>query len=157
MFLFTFLLYHILSHLSRGFLDFFWLSLRLVPNTASGLVHICIPHNGATVRSRTLSSWSNTTLVGLVSTTSAMLPSFVPLLYHTLRGLSRGFLHFFSTNPTEGTHPQEMRSYLTWLSSLHPYCITTWGICQGVSWSFFQESCVPEGWVVHSLCQQFDA
>ena len=54
---------------------FLWVSLRLVPNTPSGLVHIYIPHNGATVRSRTLSSWSNTTLVGLALLASAMLPS----------------------------------------------------------------------------------
>ena len=60
-----------------------WVSLRLVPNTPSGLVHIYIPRNGATARSRTLSSWSNATLVGLAVLASAMLPSFVSWLYHT--------------------------------------------------------------------------
>ena len=137
-------------------LPYRWLSLRLVPNTASGLVHICIPHNGATVRSRTLSartyslSWAPHLWVALlpslcfyystelsicqelffvksyifprryltrtsskgisgfeppsiavarfikrIRTATARSQSripFVPLLYHTLRDLSRSFL-----------------------------------------------------------------
>ena len=51
------------------------------------------------VRSRTLSSRTYPTLVGLaISLASALHPSFVPLLYHTLRDLSRGFFQIALKN-----------------------------------------------------------
>ena len=65
------------------------------------------------------------------------LPSpFVPLLYHTLRGLSRGFLNFFQ-EIFLGKSTYRFGSLLT-LSSLHPYCITTWVISQGVFYIFLR-------------------
>ena len=59
-----------------------------------GLVHICIPHTG-TPCGRVMGQRS----YGLswVTPFGIALPSpFVPLLYHTLRGLSRGFFEIFS-------------------------------------------------------------
>ena len=103
MFLFTFLLYHILSHLSRGFFIFFGgisspkgdcFVVGIIQHFFSelALVHICIPQTytpcGRIVGQRSYSlSWAPVLSVALPS-------PFVPLLYHTLRGLSRGIFAF---------------------------------------------------------------
>ena len=72
------------------------------------LVHICIPQTytpcGRIMGQRSYSlSWAPVLSVALPS-------PFVPLLYHTLRDLSRGFLHFlrtfFSGAPTPVLHSQ---------------------------------------------------
>ena len=87
------------------------------------------------------------------------LPSpFVPLLYHTLRDLSRGFLNFFcSVGRFCFTSPNYAlgRGCSLLSASLHPYCITTWAICQGVSYvfsDFFSKAPTP---VLRSQWQAF--
>ena len=63
-------------------------------STPGALVHIYIPQM-RTPCGRGLYRQGLTRLSWGLPSASALLPSFVPLLYHTLRGLSRGFSNFF--------------------------------------------------------------
>ena len=58
-----------------------------------GLVHICIPHTG-TPCGRVIGNKVLLALVGTHLFVVALPSPFVPLLYHNLGDLSRGFLHF---------------------------------------------------------------
>ena len=115
-----------------------------------GLVHIYIPQTGTPCgrimgqRSYSL-SWAPVFSVALPS-------PFVPLLYHTLRGLSRGFSNFFSLLSddffkevwkvgrvpivTHRGHQFPISLPTNRLPSWHPYCITTWAVCQEVFFFF---------------------
>ena len=173
--LFVSLLYHILTHLSRGFFNFFrwggWDSnpqyhllasggCPFKPTTPKGkrllypayprhffslrgLVHICIPHTG-TPCGRVIGNKVLLALVGTHLFVVALPSPFVPLLYHTLRRLSRGFLNFFCSVGRFGfTSPNYAlgRGCSLLSASLHPYCIILWGICQVL---YFSEKILDE-------------
>ena len=157
-----------LTHSLKGYCStcwakrsYYWVSLRLVPDTPSGLVHIYIPHNGATVRSRTLSSWADTTLVGLTFTASAMLPSLC-LYYSTEFSICQElflkpqfyFLGFRLHLLLSRSAPLRNDWWKNWetphgigLFRRNPlelllclYCITSWAVCQELFWGRWWES-----------------
>ena len=88
------------------------------------------PANTNTLRSRTLSSRSYSTLVGLAFSFS-LASLIAPLLYHNLGDLSRGFYIFLEPQSPASTQWGRLTSPVC-SSSWHPYCITTWAVCQGV-------------------------
>ena len=62
--------------------------------SSAALVHICIPHTG-TPCGRVIGNKVLLALVGTHLFVVALPSPFVPLLYHTFKGLSRGFFNFF--------------------------------------------------------------
>ena len=157
MFLFTFLLYHILSHLSRGFFIFFGgisspkggcFVVGIIQHFFSelALVHICIPQTytpcGRVIGQRSyLLSWASTFR-------GCLALSFCTLIVSHFKGFVKRFFQLFlflwlmtplklveKVSQFPHSHPwgpsvSHFAGY-SLLPSWHPYCITTWAICQG--------------------------
>ena len=169
MFLFTFLLYHILNHLSRGFFIFFLGAVgdsnphfNFSPHLGDTLT--CSPMGLAFVScvsstffqparsgSHLYSAHRNTmrsghgaevllTLVGL-SLWDCLALSFCTLIVSHFKGFVKRFFELFrSVGRFCFTSPNYAlgRGCSLLSASLHPYCITTWVICQEVFQTFLK-------------------